>query len=284
MTSFKSAATVSVAVALVFTLNMGCGKKEGTEAAKEQAPAAEGAVYQPTGEEGSVTGKVNFEGQAPKFKPLSMDADSVCAAKHSGPVYPDVVVANSNGTLANVLVYVKTGLEGKAFATPSDAVVLDQNGCIYKPHVLGIQARQSLRVTTSDNTTHNIHPMPKVNREWNLSQAPGADAITQSFTRAEVSIPVKCNQHPWMKAWIHVMSNPFYAVTGDAGTFELKGLPPGEYEIEAVHEQYGAQAMKVTVAAKAAATAEFKYKADQAYVPGSLTVLPAIALSCCGGK
>ncbi len=140
-----------------------------------------------------------------------MDADAVCAAKHSKPVYPEVVVVNSNGTLRNVFVYVKSGLDGKAFAVPDQPMVLDQDGCLYKPHVVGIQARQNLKVVTSDKTTHNIHPMPKVNREWNVSQPPGADPIMKSFNRPEVGIPVKCNQHPWMRAYIHVLGHPFYA-------------------------------------------------------------------------
>lgn len=264
------------AMAWAFT---GCGGGGDTKTAEKQPAAAEGgAVYQPTGDEGTVTGKVAFPGVAPKAKAILMDADSVCAAKHKEPVYPETVVANKNATLRNVFVYVKTGLEGKTFAVPSDPVTIDQDGCQYKPHVLGIRAKQNLKVVTSDDTTHNIHPMPKVNREWNVSQPPKADPIIQTFSRAEVSVPVKCNQHPWMKAFIHVVDNPFFAVTGDDGTFELKGLPPGNYEIEAVHEQYGAQTMKVTVAAKGAATADFSFKPDQAYLPSSLKLMPALVL------
>jgi len=260
----------------------GCGGGGGETKKAETQTQSQDAVYKPTGDEGSVTGKVNFAGQAPKMKALQMDADAVCAAKHKEPVYPDAVVANTNGTLRNVFVYVKTGLEGKNFAVPSEPVVIDQVGCLYKPHVIGMQARQNMKVVTDDDTTHNIHPMPKENREWNVSQPPKADPIMQVFSRPEVSIPVKCNQHPWMKAFIHVVSNPFYAVTGEDGTFELKGLPPGTYEIEAVHEQYGAQTQKVTVAAKQAAPVDFNYKSDQAYVPGSLKTMPALIMHCCG--
>jgi hypothetical protein len=151
----------------------GCGGGQETSKTAEDAPAATGAEWRPTGDEGSVSGKIAFKGQAPKFKPLSMDADSVCAAKHSDPVYPEAVVVNDDGTLRNVFVHVKSGLEGKTFAVPDDSVTLDQDGCVYKPHVIGIQARQNLRVVSSDNTAHNIHPLPKVNREWNISQAPG---------------------------------------------------------------------------------------------------------------
>jgi hypothetical protein len=263
----------------------GCGGGGGDTSKKaEETSATEANVWQPTGDEGKVTGKVSFQGQPPKYKPLSMDADAVCAKKHSGPVYPEAVVRNDNGTLRNVFVHVKSGLEGKNFGVPADPVVLDQNGCMYQPHVLGIQARQNLKVVSSDATAHNIHPLPKVNREWNVSQAPGADPIIQSFSRPEATIPVKCNQHPWMRAYIHVMSHPYYFVTGDDGSFEIKGLPPGKYEIEAIHEEYGAMTQPVEVTAKGTATADFTYKAAQAYAPSSLQSMPAIVLACCGGK
>lgn len=283
-TWFRTSCLFSTAALLAF--NLGCSKSEQPTASSspEQPAAAEGTAWQPTGDEGTIAGKVNFEGQAPKFKAISMDADAVCAAKHSGPVYPEAVVANSNGTLRNVFVYVKSGLEGKTFKTPDQPVVLDQNGCMYKPHVVGIQARQQFKVITSDKTTHNIHPMPKINREWNVSQPPGADPIIQTFSRPEVSIPVKCNQHPWMRAYINVLSHPFYAVTGEDGTYELKGLPPGKYEIEAVHEHYGAMDQQVTVAPKQSAPADFTYKAQQAYRPSSLQVMPALEIACCGEK
>jgi hypothetical protein len=269
------------ALFVVATFLVGCGKS-GEEGQKATTPAAEQAVFKPTGDEGSIAGKVAFTGQAPKFKPLSMDADAVCASKHKEAVYPETVVTNSNGTLRNVFVYVKSGLEGKSFAAPQDPVTIDQNGCMYKPHVLGIQARQTLKVVSSDDTTHNIHPMPKVNREWNVSQPPKADPITQVFSRPEVSIPVKCNQHPWMKAYINVVDHPFFAVTGEDGTFEIKGLPPGNYTLEAVQEQYGAQTQQVAVAAKQKATADFAFNPQQSYQPSSLKTGPALVLACCG--
>lgn len=253
------------------------GRKEETKSAEEK-PAATENVWRPTGDEGTITGKVNFQGTQPKFPPILMDADTVCASLHKTKVYPEAVVANDNGTLRNVFVYVKTGLEGKFFAVPDEPVVLDQKGCMYVPHVVGIQARQNLKVVTSDHTTHNIHPLPNVNPGWNVSQPPGADAIIRSFRRPEVSIPVKCNQHPWMRAYIHVLSHPFYAVSGPDGSFEIKGLPPGKYDIEAVHEQYGAMTQQVTVPAKGSAPVEFAYKAQQAYKSSSLETLPALVL------
>lgn len=271
--------------ALLLALTLACGtSKQPAKNAEEPSTAAEGAVWQPTGDEGTITGKVNFQGQAPKFPPISMDADAFCASKHSGKVYPEAVIANSNGTLRNVFVYVKSGLEGKNMAVPDQPVELDQKGCLYDPHVIGIQAGQSLKVVTSDNTTHNIHPMPKDNPDWNISQPPGADPIIKSFNRPEESIPVKCNQHPWMKAYIHVVRSPFYAVTGPDGTFQIKGLPPGNYQLEAVHEHYGGMAQAATVTPKGTTTVEFTYRAEQAYHPASLKIMPALVLPCCGGK
>lgn len=271
---------------LLFILSLSCGGAQEEEVTEgEQAPTPQPEqVYQPTGNEGTITGKVNFQGQPPKFKALDMSADPVCADKHAEPVYPEIVVVNANNTLRNVFVYVKSGLGDKAFAVPTEPVVLDQNGCQYKPHVLGIQTRQNLKVITSDATTHNIHPIPKNNREWNVNQAPGADPIIRSFPRQEVMIPVKCNQHPWMQAWIGVLPHPFYAVSGEDGTFEIKGLPPGEYEIEAWQEKYGAITQKVTIGPKELKSIEFTYNAEQAYRPGSLQIMPALWLPCCGSE
>ena len=278
--------SLSAAVpALLLALTIACGSKEPATTAEEQKPAAaEGKTWQPNGDEGTITGKVAFQGQAPKFPAIAMDADPVCASMHSGRVYPEAVVVNDNGTLRNVFVYVKTGLEGKAMAVPDQPAVLDQKGCQYDPHVLGIQAGQNLKVVTSDKTTHNIHPMPKVNRDWNISQPPGADPIIKSFSRPEVSVPVKCNQHPWMRAYIHVVSHPFFAVTGADGTFQIKGLPPGKYELEAIQEQLGASTQQVTVPAKGTTAVDFSYKAGQAYRRPSLQLMPALVLACCGEK
>ena len=167
---------------------------------------------------------------------------------------------NDNGTLPNVFVYIKEGADKYAFTPPADPVTLDQNGCMYKPHVFGILTGQDLHVTSSDPTTHNIHPMPKDNREWNESQPPGAAPLEKKFTRTEVMIPVKCNQHPWMRAYIGVMKTPLFAVTGSDGSFTIKGVPPGDYTIEAWTATFGTQDQKVTVAPKETKTVDFTFK------------------------
>ncbi|MDW8240481.1 MAG: carboxypeptidase regulatory-like domain-containing protein [Acidobacteriota bacterium] len=251
------------------------GETETTEVASAKPP------YSPTGAEATITGKVNFEGTPPKMARLMMDSDAACAAMHKGPVFSEQVVVNPNGTLKNVFIFVRSGLN-YSFPVPSEPAVLDQEGCIYKPHVLGMMANQTLRVTTQDQTTHNVHPIPKINREWNESQPPGV-VLTKTFTRPEQMIPVVCNQHSWMKAYIGVLDHPFYAVTDQNGSFTISGLPPGEYEIEAWHEKYQSQTQKVTVGAKESKTLDFTYRADQAYGPSSLKMMPAMVAPCCNG-
>ena len=157
---------------------------------------------------------------------------------------------------------------------------LDQNGCQYVPHVLGMQTNQKLKITNSDPTQHNIHPQPKNNPEFNQVQANGAGPLEKTFTRAEVLIPVKCNQHPWMKSYIAVLKHPFFAVSKADGTFEIKGVPPGTYTVVAWHEG-GAEGtqktMQVTVPANGAGKADFSFgTATAAGQKSSLEMMPAL--------
>lgn len=209
---------------------------------------------------GTVSGKIAFDGAAPGRKKLDMNADPVCAAKHTTPAQSEAVMVNGNGTLRNVFVYVKKGLEGKKFAAPTTPAVLDQHGCMYTPHVLGVQVGQPLKVLNSDGTLHNIHPKPKLNKEFNLAMPKFLKEKTQTFDKAEVMIPVKCDVHPWMQSYVGVLDHPFYNVTGDAGTFELKGLPAGKYTVEAWHEVCGSQTQEVTVAEGGTASVNFTFK------------------------
>ncbi len=263
----------------ILALSVSCSKDQGSEGPTGgPSPEAAGPTWTPTGDEGNITGVVSFTGEAPKPRKIQMDSDPVCAQKNPNATSEDVIV--NDGKLQNVFVYVKGGpIEGKTFKVPETEVVLDQIGCQYVPHVLGIMARQKLKIVSSDPTSHNVHPTPKNNPEWNETQPPGAGPIEKTFNRPEVMIPVKCNQHAWMKAYIGVLSHPFYAVTGKDGSYTIKGLPPGEYEVEAYHEKYGAKTLKVTVAEKADARADFSFDAAAAFVPSrTLKVQPALIL------
>jgi hypothetical protein len=144
--------------------------------------------------------------------------------------------------------------------------------------VLGIQVNQKLQVKNSDPTTHNVHPSPKVNAEWNKSQPPGDPPIEQTFKRKEVIVPIKCNQHPWMKANVGVLDHPYYTVSGSDGTFTIKNVPPGSYTLVFLHETLGEQTAQVTIAAKESKAQDMMYKAGQAYAPSSLPVMPALVL------
>jgi plastocyanin len=162
--------------------------------------------------------------------------------------------------VANAFIYVEKGLEGKVFETPSKPVVIDQHGCWFRPRVLGIQAGQPLQVVNSDPVTHNIHPMGSVNREWNHSQGPGDDPILRKFTKPEIMIPIKCNIHSWMHAFIGVLDHPFFAVSSDDGSFTLPNLPPGSYTVAVWQEKLGTTRQEVTVTQGHDSVADFVYK------------------------
>ncbi len=208
----------------------------------------------------TVSGRVVFQGEPPKLRPINMGADEECKEMHDGPIMPETVVVGDNGGLRYVLVWVKSGLEGKTFETPANAVVLNQKGCVYQPHVVAMQVNQTIEVTNSDPTLHNVHPLPRVNPEWNKSQAPGAGALLEKFPKPELMIPVKCNIHPWMRSYINVIEHPYFAVTGPDGSFTIKGLPPGDYTFEAVHERFGSKEMNVSVEAGGSKEIEFAFE------------------------
>ena len=251
---------MALALAAVLAL-AGCSKKEeAPPAPAASAPAAPAAAIDPA-TAATITGTVKLDGPAPKEAKLKTDSDPYCAKAHSGaPLEAEEVVVGKDGALANVVVYIKTGLENRTFPTPTETVELNQQGCQYKPHVIAVMAGQAINVVNSDQTTHNIHPTPTNNRDWNKSQGPGAAPITDSFAREEIAIPVKCNVHSWMKSYIAVMKNPYFKVTSADGSFEIKNLPPGDYTIVAWREKYGATEQKVTVGPKESKKVDFVVK------------------------
>jgi plastocyanin len=211
---------------------------------------------------GKITGKVMFTGAKPPVRNIDMSGEEIeCRRLHGSAVPAEDVVINADGSLANVFVWVSAGLEGKKFEPPAQPAEFDQRGCMFRPHVLGIRAGQPFLVSNSDPVTHNVHPMPQANREWNQGQPPGAGKVERVFTQPEIGIPVKCNVHSWMKAYICVVEHPYFAVTGGQGDFTLASLPPGAYTVSAFHEKFGILEQKVTLASSATGEAAFAFSA-----------------------
>jgi len=211
----------------------------------------------------AISGKVVFEGTAPKAKKIRTDADPKCAEMHADdPLKSEEVVVNENGTLKNVFVYVKSGLGDKTYEPPKTPVELDQKGCHYVPHVFGMMAKQPLKIVNDDDTLHNIHAMPTKSKEFNVGQPNKGMATLRTFAEPEIMVHLKCDVHPWMSAYVGVMSNPFYSVTGDDGSYSLKGLPAGDYELVAWQEKYGEQTQKVKIGDGETKTVDFTFKAQ----------------------
>jgi len=277
----------------LLALGSSCSKQATNDAGPDTSSTAPGKTYTSKGDEGTVTGAIAYNGTPPAPKKIDTSADPVCGQANPNLSTADTVV--KDGKLANVFVYVKDGTTADGtkvteytFATPTDAATLDQKGCHYVPHVLGLQANQKLRITNSDPTQHNIHPTPKSNPEWNQTQPNGAPAIEKTFARAEVLIPVKCNQHPWMKSYIGVLKHPFFAVSADDGTFTIKGVPPGTYTVAAWFEKGGPngteKTLQVTVPAKGSGKADFAFgdAATASSRPGGLQMMPALEVPMIG--
>ncbi len=224
-----------------------------TEAAKPAGPVANAAT---------ITGHVLFTGTPPANAKIDMSEEKVCADKHKNGATEESVVVK-DGKLQNAFIYVKSGLTGPS-GTSAEKVELDQDGCQYKPHVLGVQVGQNLVIKNADGILHNIKVKPTANRPFNISQ-PTTMESTKTFDTKEIMIPVECNVHGWMHAYIGVTDNPYFAVSGDDGTFKIGNLPPGTYEIESWHEKYGTQTQSVTVGPNESKDVTFTYSAKAAY-------------------
>ena len=209
---------------------------------------------------GTITGTVTYDGKVPTLKPIAMDADPNCAKKHSGPVPSDVLVLGPGNTMANIMVRVMGGLPtGKTFPAPTTPAVMDQKGCHYQPHVFGIQLGQPFKILNSDGILHNVHALPKVNKQFNKAMPATVTETTHKFEKDEGMFQIKCDVHPWMTAYVAVLTHPFYSVTGKDGKFTIQNLDPGTYQIEAWHEKLGTQKATVTVGASDTKTQDFKF-------------------------
>ncbi len=254
-----------IAVLIFFTCMTALIAGSACRSSNQPAPAETALFKVDPNTAGTLNGKALFNGKKPPQKQIDMDEEPSCAKLHQSAVFDEVIKINNNGTLANVFVYIKQGLEGKKFEPPADPVLIDQQGCWFNPRVLGIQVGQTLRVSNSDPLTHNIHPLAQVNRDWNQSQAPGAAPLNRRFAQPEVMIRVKCNIHSWMHAWIGSVAHPYFAVTGEDGSFQLRNVPPGNYTIEAWQEGLGRREQQVTLEPSEVREIDFKFEGENDY-------------------
>jgi plastocyanin len=210
---------------------------------------------------GDVKGSITFEGNAPKMKPLRMDADPVCVANNEIKPRKEWLILGKDNGIKNMLVYIKESKSGSLLGTPvtEDVAVLDQNGCVYIPHVLGVMVGQQINILNSDGTLHNIHALPKVNKEFNKAMPRSKKQMTVTFNKSEDPFKIKCDVHPWMGAYVGVFDHPYFAVTDDSGSYTISNLPAGKYVIEAWHEKLGSQTADITVD-DSGASQDFSFK------------------------
>jgi len=241
---------------LIFLL-AGCGNTTPPSPERGKTALPEGHVDPVTA--GTITGRILFHGTPPVMPVIDMSSNPSCQREHKGQVRAQTVVVNSNGTLRNAFVWIKSGLPPAHWSPPAETVKLAQNGCIYEPHVEGIMVGQQLEILNDDPVNHNVHAESQINAAWNISEPPRAEHSFRKFTAPEVLIPVSCSVHPWMRSYLGVVPHPFFAVSGEDGTFTIPVVPPGTYTIEVVHEKLGKKEGTVTLTPGGSATLDFTY-------------------------
>jgi hypothetical protein len=208
---------------------------------------------------GPLSGSVRFEGTPPDRPTIYMTADPACDKVSPKGRPSDVLVIDQAGGIANVIVYVKSGLGEQAWPAPTDRPKIDQRGCVYTPHVIGVRVDQEIEISSADPTLHNVNARTSQNAPFNVA-LPGADQkIHRSFNKPEVAVKLKCDIHPWMSAYVGVFDHPFFAVTGADGRYVLPSLPGGQYVIEAWHESLGTRSVKIEVDDKDPASLDFSF-------------------------
>lgn len=242
------------AAALCFFLT-GCGNTPPPQTSAANLPEA----HVDPATAGTISGRILFTGTAPTMPTIDMSSNPDCERAHKTPVKAQTIVVNKNGTLRNAFVWIKDGLAPAHWTPPAETVKLTQQGCIYEAHVTGIMAGQTLEILNEDPVNHNVHAESKVNPPWNIAEAPRAEHSFRKFPSSEVLFPMTCSVHPWMRAYVGVSPHPFFAVTGDDGSFSLRGVPPGTYTIEVVHEKLGSKEGRVTLSANGTASIDFTY-------------------------
>ncbi len=253
------------AVSLVVLALAGCSKHSGPNlsaagnTSSSAAPSANAQIDPATA--GSVSGTIHFNGKAPTPIVIDMAQDPACSEGSTTPNMTEQYVVQ-DGRLANVFVYVQGGLGNRIYMPTKTRVVLDQKGCRYIPHVIGAMGGQPVEFRNSDRTMHNIHivsPGSDDRSGFDISQAPMAGTEQHVFRATGLMIPVRCNNHPWMEAFLNVVQNPFFAVSNVDGTYQIQGLPPGTYTLVAVHEKLGTQSQQITIQSHRASKANFAF-------------------------
>lgn len=252
---------LSLLSALALTVFVACGGG-GDSSSPSQSSQSESQTASTTEPAGSATvaGSINFEGEAPEREPLEVNRECM-KLREEAPLSQSVVV-NENGTLRWVFVHVTEGLGDRTFPAPEEPVVLDQDACMYTPHVFGVQVGQPIEIRNSDPFQHNIHALPETNRPFNFSQPVQGMTQERTFMEAEVTVPIKCDVHAWMQAYAGVVDHPYFATSDSSGSYTIENLPAGEYTIEAWHETYGTQTQTVQVEEGGSATLDFTFSAD----------------------
>jgi len=240
-----------------------CSGSGGKPEVKAPEPVPKPAYYRvDPATAGVIHGVVRFKGSRPPMKPIDMSSDPACVEAHHAKPYDESLVVGEKGALANVFVYIKDGLEGKSFEPSAQPATIVQSGCSFRPRVLGLEVGQTLEVVNSDPVTHNIHPLAEINREWNHSQGAGDPPISRRFLKPEIMIPVKCNIHSWMRAYMGVVDHPYFAVSGKDGAFEISNVPPGDYVVEAWQEKLGTKRENITLPGSGKVETAFTFKGE----------------------
>lgn len=268
-----------IALSAAIVAGAGCNGEKKEEAQNEERPSS---VSKETGSKsekteevaakatkqwdpalGTVTieGVVKFTGKAPKRKPIDMGGKPECAAHAANKPLDETVIVNPDGTLKNVFVYVRKGVDEWIFPVPSEPAVIEQKGCTFTPHVLGVRAGQKLLVRNGDSCAHNVRAAPSSgeNAPFNFTQTSLGAEDVKTFAHRDIFVRVNCDIHGWMSANIGVVENPYFAITGDDGKFVLKNLPKGDFTIEARHEEFGRKTISVSASDKETKHIEFEF-------------------------
>lgn len=245
----KQSTWLAICTACLFLAGCGSGSRKTTPLAPPVDPATAA----------SVTGTVRFQGTPPVLRPIDMNAAPACVKANSTPVVPPVVLAGPDGALANVVVYVKSGLGHYRYPAPQTPVVLDQKDCMYVPRAVALMVGQPFEVNNSDLWLHDIHPMLRNNPPFSISELPGRPVKT-TFQAPEFAVSVGCMIHPWMRAYLFVFDQPYFMVTSTDGKFTLPNLPPGTYTIEAWHEGNQPLDQTVVLGAKESKAISFTFR------------------------